>query len=58
LLKHLVVVILTSSSEERDRLEATLLGANLFIQKPANYDDFIQVAKKIDDLMAVFLARG
>jgi two-component system response regulator len=57
LLKHLVVVILTSSSEERDRLEAARAGATLFIQKPANYDDFVEVARQIDGLMTAAFSR-
>jgi two-component system response regulator len=50
-LKHLVVVVLTSSNEERDRVEAQLHGANLYIQKPTNYEDFGDVARRIAALL-------
>ncbi len=49
LLKHLVVVLLTSSREEKDRLEAKLMGANLFIQKPIDYDEFIAIARQTSE---------
>lgn len=54
LLKHLVAVVLTSSAEEKDKLQAELLGANLFIQKPSNFDEFAGVARRIDDLLSVY----
>jgi two-component system, response regulator len=51
LLKHIVVVVLTSSREEKDKLEAEWLGANLFVQKPVNYDEFIDIARRIENLL-------
>jgi two-component system, response regulator len=39
------VVILTSSKEERDLVEAYKLGANSYIQKPVDFDQFRQTIK-------------
>ena len=38
----LPVIILSTSLEARDVQQAYLLGANSYIRKPVNYDDFIQ----------------
>lgn len=47
------VVVLTSSSEERDMLAAYKLGANSYIVKPVNFDKFIEVAAQIELYWAV-----
>lgn len=35
------VVLLTSSDEERDMVKGYQLGANSYVNKPVNYDDFM-----------------
>jgi len=35
------IVILTSSKEDRDRLEGYSLGANSYIQKPVDFEQFV-----------------
>jgi two-component system response regulator len=38
--KHLPVVILTSSNEDKDRFEGYDLGANSYVRKPVDFDQF------------------
>jgi CheY-like chemotaxis protein len=47
LTKSIPVVVLTSSAEERDRVESYNLGANSYIVKPVEFDDF---ARAISDV--------
>jgi len=41
------VVILTSSSEERDLINGYGLGANSYIQKPVDFDQFRETVKTV-----------
>lgn len=56
-LKYVTVVVLTSSNEERDRVDAESLGANLYMQKPVDFDEFAKIAEKITGLLAAFPPR-
>ncbi|TFH08832.1 MAG: response regulator [Candidatus Thorarchaeota archaeon] len=46
-LKILPVVILTSSREEQDICESYNLGANSYIQKPVDFDQFVQAIRTL-----------
>ena len=46
-IKHVPVVILTSSNEDRDRLAAYQQYANSFVRKPIDYDQFVAAAEEL-----------
>src|SRR5437879_1131371 len=46
-IRHLPVVILTSSNEEKDRLAAYEQYANSYVQKPVDYDQFVTAARDL-----------
>ncbi|GBF06231.1 response regulator4 [Deinococcus aerius] len=46
-LRHIPVVMLTTSSDPRDIDQAYALGANAFVTKPVNLPDFLQVVEQL-----------
>ena len=46
--KTIPVVVLTTSSESRDVSTSYQLGANSYIVKPVDFDNFMEVAKQIE----------
>lgn len=45
--KHLPVVILTSSNEERDIINGYDLGANSYVQKPVEFTQFLEAVGRL-----------
>src|SRR4051812_16827663 len=45
--KHVPVVVLTSSNEERDLLAAYREYANSYVRKPVDYDQFVTAARDL-----------
>ena len=43
----LPVVILTSSNEERDRIEGYGLGANSYVRKPVDFNQFLEAVRQL-----------
>lgn len=43
----LPVVILTSSSEERDLIDGYSLGANSYVRKPVDFSQFLEAARQL-----------
>jgi CheY-like chemotaxis protein len=52
-LSRLPVVILTSSREEQDLVAGYDLGANAYVVKPVDFDDFIGAVKQLGVFWAV-----
>ncbi len=48
-LKHIPVVVLTTSDAEQDIVKVYKLHANCFITKPVDLDNFISVVRSIED---------
>lgn len=46
-LKHLPVVILSSSNQEKDLIESYNLGVNSYIVKPVEFDKFVEAVNQI-----------
>jgi two-component system response regulator len=45
--KLLPVVILTSSTEDQDRISGYGLGANSYVRKPVDFDEFCEAARQL-----------
>ncbi len=59
-LKHIPVVILTSSNAEEDIVKSYNLYANCYVTKPVDLEQFVKVVKSIEDfwLTIVKLPQG
>jgi two-component system response regulator len=46
-LKRLPVVVFTSSSEEEDMIKSYDLGANSYVRKPVEFEQFVEATKQL-----------
>jgi two-component system response regulator len=47
LTKLIPVVILTTSSEDKDKITSYDLGANSYVRKPVDFDEFIEATRQL-----------
>lgn len=52
-LRHIPVVMLTSSREEKDLILSYNLGVNAFVVKPVNFDQFLQAIRALGMFWAI-----
>ena len=52
-LKVIPVVIMTSSREEQDLVQNYELGANAYVVKPVNFNEFVDAVKQVGGFWAV-----
>ncbi len=52
-LKHLPVVIMTSSREDRDLKTCYELGTNAYVVKPVNFVEFVEAVRQVGSFWAV-----
>lgn len=52
-LSRIPVVILTSSDAPKDRARAASLGANSYLRKPSNLDEFMSIGQEFKRLLAL-----
>lgn len=45
--RHVPVVVLTSSNEEQDLLRSYDLGANSYVRKPVDFEQFLEAARQL-----------
>jgi two-component system response regulator len=43
----LPVVVMTTSSEDRDRIESYKLGANSYVRKPMDFNQFAETVRQL-----------
>ncbi len=48
-LRHIPVVVLTTSQSERDILRSYRLHANCYVTKPVDFDEFTEIVRSIED---------
>jgi two-component system response regulator len=45
--RFIPVVVLTTSNEQRDIIESYHLGANSYVQKPVDFNDFMEATRQL-----------
>ncbi|MBS1792338.1 MAG: response regulator [Acidobacteria bacterium] len=52
--KFIPVVVLTTSSEQRDLVESYHFGANSYVQKPVDFNEFMDATRQLGTYWLVF----
>ena len=52
-LRHIPMVVLTSSKEEQDLLKSYSLGANAYVVKPVDFQEFLHAVQELGGFWAV-----
>ena len=52
-LKTIPVVVLTSSSEEKDKMQSYSLGVNAYVVKPVDFHEFVNAVRELGVFWAV-----
>ena len=45
--RHVPVVVLTSSNEQQDMISSYDLGANSYVRKPVDFEQFLEAARQL-----------
>lgn len=45
--KYIPVVVLTTSTEQQDVISSYELGANAYVQKPVDFEDFVEATRQL-----------
>jgi two-component system response regulator len=45
--RYIPVVVLTTSSEQKDKIQSYSLGANSYIRKPVDFEQFIEATRQL-----------
>ena len=54
----LPVVILTSSNEQQDIINGYKFGCNSYVRKPVDFDQFMNVVRKVDEFFVTIIRRA
>lgn len=57
-LRRIPVVILTTSSSEEDIARSYDLHANAYVTKPVDFEQFMEVVRKVDDFFITVVSRA
>jgi len=54
-LRHIPVIVLTTSQADEDILNAYTLAANCYVTKPVDLEDFMRAVKSIEEFWLTIL---
>lgn len=57
-LRHIPIVILTTSQEERDVSFTMNAGAHSFITKPVSFDEWVEIMQSLTEILPIVYSKG